>query len=518
MCFAFLLAAVFCLATAARCGEERIFFSGLEYAGYDLYSVLPDGTGKQRITTLAGDEKWPALSPDGSRLAYIHVTEDETSLEICDLDGGNRETASRGMVDAGCAWSGTGRSLYAVDSEGLIVVSIYDGSKELVYTSELAIRHPDYNNKAEKILFQLGAPTGTVSMIEPDGTGFARLLNSSLDVGPCWSPDGSRVVFGRSAPSRGWDVAMITADGTGAIERLHHDFRGGYAGVSPDGESIVLSRGDEESPDWAPASRSLYITPAEKPDDLSRPALSLLLQARTGVFYDFPRWGQANFTTFALTPPAAFAMVEDEKKNIEASATPEGGRYLWSVSDGKVIQVFGNGSHAQVHGMGPGTASVEIQYLIEDRILRAATTVTVREAGTGDDGGDAPAASALALTVENRTRPGEAFREGDRLRVSVAVGASHAGTACDLVVGVVFPDGHYRTLRDRNQAGPPDVLSILLPSWTAQAVPTTPVLEAEISDLEAGTYTWWFILAAPGAFLERKSWIDSASVPMRVVK
>src|SRR5256885_8197933 len=73
--------------------------------------------------------------------------------------------------------------------------------------------------------------------MNPDGSGVVRLTYSGVDEYlPLWSPDASRITFGRCYDT-GCDVVVIDADGCNERTILHGGFPGAW---STDGTRIAL--------------------------------------------------------------------------------------------------------------------------------------------------------------------------------------------------------------------------------------------------------------------------------------
>src|SRR5262245_14486682 len=74
-----------------------------------------------------------------------------------------------------------------------------------------------------------------------DGSDVTQLtFNTTLDLLPIWSPDGSRIVWG--ACDNGSDVAVLNADGSDPHVVFHNGFPGAW---SPDGNRIAFSGGGD---------------------------------------------------------------------------------------------------------------------------------------------------------------------------------------------------------------------------------------------------------------------------------
>jgi Tol biopolymer transport system component len=76
-----------------RDGEEWIVFQWMVGSGDGIFLIRPDGTGRHLLVPdLEGSEILPDWSPDGQRIAFIHVTPaDRNELWVVNADGGGAE-------------------------------------------------------------------------------------------------------------------------------------------------------------------------------------------------------------------------------------------------------------------------------------------------------------------------------------------------------------------------------------------------------------------------------------------
>ena len=176
-----------------------------------LFAIAADGAGMRRLTS-ARDEG-PALSPDGSRLAFVRNRSGAFELYVADGNGGSprRITRAGGFAQTP-TWAPAGSRI------------IFSASGGRWGTS----RDPSC------------APN--LWSVRPDGTRLQRFL--SRGVQPAFAPDGSRVAFVRpDASEREW-LYIASANGL----RPSRVARGAHPSWSPDSRSVVVER-------WTGANR-----------------------------------------------------------------------------------------------------------------------------------------------------------------------------------------------------------------------------------------------------------------------
>jgi len=184
---------------------EKIVFVSFRAGNAELYSMPQDGGAATRITSTARAESAPALSPDGSRLAYAYDVSGVSRIWTASASGSGAAAFTTGLGSAaspetGPSWAPTGNRL--------AFVTTAEGSADV---------------------WDLSA--GQQPNVLADG--------DSAEVDPAWSTDGSRVAF---ASTREGDAAVFvvgTADGV--ITRL------------------TTRSGTEAEPSWTSDGRLVYV-------------------------------------------------------------------------------------------------------------------------------------------------------------------------------------------------------------------------------------------------------------------
>jgi Tol biopolymer transport system component len=80
-------------------------YAGAAESGLELYVCDPAGTAHRQLTRLGGSNGVPAWSPDGKRIAFQHVAQDEqiASLYVMNADGSGAAVvlAAAGVKEGG---------------------------------------------------------------------------------------------------------------------------------------------------------------------------------------------------------------------------------------------------------------------------------------------------------------------------------------------------------------------------------------------------------------------------------
>ena len=206
----------------------------------------PEG---QRIT--AG-----IVHSDGSHLQTIPLRDPSLNLGVGAWSPDGKQMALEGWDDS------------KPDRNGVYLVGVPDGRGLTRLT-----KHPDhdipmdFSPDGSQIVFLRAEPdtdpvTGSLYVVNVDGTGLHRITPPGLDVGGTarWSPNGKEIVFAGSPIEPQGSIRVVQPDGSG-LRKVFEDPKGGTAAAptwSPNGHKIM----------FALIKASALDTPGLQPDKL----------------------------------------------------------------------------------------------------------------------------------------------------------------------------------------------------------------------------------------------------------
>jgi Tol biopolymer transport system component len=200
---------------------KRIAYSTRDSAQVSAFHVfvreLPAGKPRQ-LTKGDGSDVAPVWSPDGGTLAFLRVEDGNTQCIVMPTDGG----AERKLAELGPA-ANSAQPLPAVswNADGKSLVVVQSGEKQLPGLAVVALDSGLDSGKLQRIT---NPPEGS----EGDST-------------PAVSPRGSSIAFVRHTQNEGADIYLCDATG-GGVRRLTFDDRG-IRGIAwtRDGQDLLYS-------------------------------------------------------------------------------------------------------------------------------------------------------------------------------------------------------------------------------------------------------------------------------------
>ena len=226
-------------------GGGIIAFTSDRDGNFEIYLMNADGTAQTRITNsnaLDFDASW---SRDGSQLAFISTRDSGFEIYIMtviDITNGiftdpERITFEPSM-ETKVTWLHDGSKIaYNTSISGQYGVYIHDlisNQIEPLNTSSIEANQPCWSPDGTKIVF--GNSDGIYS-INIDGTSLQQLTATGNSLFPVWSPNGDKIAFVAGTPDE--DIYLVNSDGTSLINLTASTANDFVPSWSPDGSGIV---------------------------------------------------------------------------------------------------------------------------------------------------------------------------------------------------------------------------------------------------------------------------------------
>lgn len=194
-----------------------------------LWKVAASGGPSRPIDEAPGNHHSPAVSPDGSRVAYVAEREEQVDIFVASIDGSHvRQVTSADPADdeyvAEPKWSPDGSRLVWMQwphydmpwDEAALVVANADGTERTVIAGggRVVNNWPQWSPDGHWIAFMSDRATGHPNLhrVRPDGSGLECLVQERADhLWPCWSPDGTMLAYTRNADNE--NQIWIWSDG-----------------------------------------------------------------------------------------------------------------------------------------------------------------------------------------------------------------------------------------------------------------------------------------------------------------
>jgi hypothetical protein len=230
----------------------------------DIWTANPDGSNPVRLTASPGLDRSPRWSPDGTRIAFASSRSGGSKMFVMNADGSDQRQLTFTLArDRTSAWSADGTQvvydkefseIYAINADGsggerkladglfpgtspyrdnlaftasavgLITMKL-DGSARTQVTRGDADWSANWSPGGTDLVFTRPVTEGDrdVFRVHANGLGVARLTStpSRVEVGPVWSPDGTKIAFlGCALPLGGSDcgIYIVNRDGNGETQ------------------------------------------------------------------------------------------------------------------------------------------------------------------------------------------------------------------------------------------------------------------------------------------------------------
>jgi TolB protein len=194
---------------------------------YDVFSARPDGSDLRNLTNHDGYDAEATISPDGSRIVFTSLRDNDLNIFVMDADGGNlRQLTDEIGYDGGAFFSA-------------------DGSR-IVYRAHHPTDPNEIREYQELLGRQLIRPERVeIFVMDADGSNKRQITsNGAANFAPFFHPDGRRIIFSsnlHNPAGRGFSLYLVDTE-TREIERVTHtEGFDSFPMFSPDGSKLVFA-------------------------------------------------------------------------------------------------------------------------------------------------------------------------------------------------------------------------------------------------------------------------------------
>jgi TolB protein len=216
----------------------------------EIWMMDPDGKNQKQITHFNALSDFPAISPDGSKIAFTSWVRGNPGIFVFSVDQGRdlRFYNQRGAsVTASPSFTPDGKQIVFVSSVagccGIFIANLDGSNVHSVTTSRSNDAEPKVNPKTgSEIAFSSGrSGPEQIYRMNIDGTDAERLTDGTGEASnPSWHPDGQFLAY---AWTRGY---MAGAFNIFVMDVAHRTY-----------EQLTHSEGKNENPSWAPDGKHI---------------------------------------------------------------------------------------------------------------------------------------------------------------------------------------------------------------------------------------------------------------------
>jgi Tol biopolymer transport system component/DNA-binding winged helix-turn-helix (wHTH) protein len=209
------------------------------------------------LVSMPGSQDSPAVSPDGSQVAFRYSGGTHPGIYIAMIGGEKPLQLTEDDTDSNPTWSPDGRQIafaHYRDSENqkdLYAIPALGGSKRRLYTASFPkgdqCNKMDWSPDGKSLIFSESVDDGAkarlslLSLSDLTARPLTSPRNQEFDCDPVFSPDGASVAFARGALAAFYSDLFVLKVAGGPPLRLTTGNSGGDSAWTQDGSEIVFA-------------------------------------------------------------------------------------------------------------------------------------------------------------------------------------------------------------------------------------------------------------------------------------
>ncbi len=225
-------------------GSKIAFYSDMS-GNFDIYISSMDGEAIRNISLDDADNYLPQWSPDSNRICYQSYDGEFSNIYIINSDGSAKfKLTQDGTENYGPVWSPEGDKIIYVSNEGgnynIYSMVLENGIKQRLTHDQYYPNYLSFTPDGGKVLYTAGKIDSTIFeiyVLDLASLDLRRLTDyRSYTSMPLWA-EGDIIVFG-SDMNGSSQIYSINSDGNGLRNLTRNDYDNYLLGISSDGSSI----------------------------------------------------------------------------------------------------------------------------------------------------------------------------------------------------------------------------------------------------------------------------------------